>query len=158
MSQDVHTRAKELIVGGATSVAEERWLQEHLAACAGCGALLERAHAVRDALHSTPLTADPEMVAAAQRRLLRHALELSERQSRRWMLTASVAVAALFAWISVPLLWQFARWLGGMTSSPQATTITVFLMVAFTPAVVAAAAALWLRGPQHQAEFERIRR
>lgn len=158
MSQDVHIRAQELIVGGAANAAEERWLQEHLAGCADCAALLERARALREALHSAPLAADPEMVAAAQQRLLRHALELSERESRRWMLTASVAIAALFAWISVPLLWQAASWLGEMTASPQATTIAVFTMAALTPAMLAAAAALWLRGPQHYVEVERMRR
>ena len=158
MSHDPHIRAKELIVGGATDAAEQRWLQEHLAGCPGCAALLERAQTVREALHSVPLTADPEMVAAAQQRLLRHALELSERESRRWMLTASVAVAALFAWISVPLLWQVATWAGGMTSWPQATTIAVFAMAALTPAMLAAAAAMWLRGSRHYVEVERIRR
>ena len=157
MSHDVHIRAKELIVGGAAAPADERWLQEHLAGCPGCAGLLDRAHAVRDALHSIPLTADPEMVAAAQQRLLRHALELSERESRRWMLTASVAVAALFAWISVPLLWQAAKWVGGMTAAPQSATIAVFTMAALTPAMLAAAAALWLRGSQH-VEIERMRR
>ena len=158
MSQDVHLRAKELIVSGSTSAADERWLQEHLATCPSCAALLDRAHSVREALHSVPLMADPEMVAAAQQRLLRHALELSERESRRWMLTASVAVAALFAWISVPLLWQLARWLGEMTPAPQTAAITVFLGAAFTPALLAFAAALWLRRSQQQAEMERIRR
>ncbi|MBI2679161.1 MAG: hypothetical protein HYX28_10315 [Candidatus Koribacter versatilis] len=158
MSHDAHTRAKESIVGGTSDAAEQRWLQKHLAACADCAALLDRAHAVRDALHSAPLTAHPAMVAAAQQRLLRHALELSERESRRWMLTASVAVATLFAWISVPLLWQLARWLGEMTPAPAATTIAAFVVVASTPALLAAAAALWLRGSQHAVEPERIRR
>ena len=157
MSQDVHIRAKELIVGGSTSAAEERWLQEHLAACPDCAALLDRAHSVRDALHSVPLTADPEMVAAAKQRLLRHALELSERESRRWMLTASVAVASLFAWISVPLLWQFAHWLGELTPAPQTAAITLFALAALTPTFLAAAAALWLRGSQH-VDLERTRR
>jgi anti-sigma factor RsiW len=158
MKQDAHIRAQESIVGGAARANDERWLQEHLAGCPRCAGLLDRAHAVRSALRSVAVTADPAMVEAAQKRLLRHALELSERESRRWMLTASVAVAALFAWISVPLLWQAATWLGNLTAAPEAATILVFLMAALTPAVLGAAAALGLRGTQHAVDLERIRR
>ena len=74
------------------------------------------------------------------------------------MLTASVAVAALFAWISVPLLWQAASWLGSLTPEPQAAAITVFATVALTPALLAAAAALWLQSSQRETEIQRIRR
>jgi len=158
MSQDVHTRAQQLIVAGTADAAEERWLHEHLAGCARCAALLERARAVRSALRSVAVTADPAMVEAAKQRLLRHALELAERESRRWMLTASVAMSALFAWISVPLLWQAASWAGSRTSSPQSAAIAVFMMAAVTPALLAWAAALWLRWTQHHVEIERIRR
>jgi len=157
MTNDPHIRAKELLVAGSTP-AEQHWLEQHLAACPECAATRERAQAVRTALRSLPLTASPAMVEATQKRMLRHALELSERESRRWMLTASIAVATLFAWITVPLFWQLASWLGDKTSAPQATAIAVFLMAAFTPALLAAAAALWLRGSQPAVELERIRR
>lgn len=154
MTSDVHGRAQELIVGGAASPADERWLQEHLAACPHCAGSLERAQAVRSALRSVSVTADPAMVEAAQKRMVRHALELTERESRRWMLTASVAIAALFAWITVPLLWQAATWLGGMTSAPEATAVAVFLFTGVVPALLGAAAALGLRNGSGQMKFQ----
>ena len=148
MNRNPHERAQELILidAGAASAPDQRWLQEHLAGCAQCSALLERTHAVRSALHSLPLTADPAMVEATRRRALRYALELGERESRRWLLTLSTVVAAGFAWLTVPLLWQASSWLGGMTSAPQATTLAVYLTAAVVPAVLAAAAAMGLRG------------
>lgn len=154
---NTHERAKELIIAGAATAEEQRWLGEHLAGCVGCAALLARTQALRSALRSAPVTADAAMVEATKQRLLRHALELAERESRRWMLTASVAMAALFAWISVPLLWQAASWVGERTSSPAAATVTVFLGVAFLPALLAAAGAFWLSGAK-PAELERTRR
>ena len=155
MSTDPHLRAQELIVAGA-SAEEQHWLQAHLAACAQCAATRERAQAVRAALHSLPLSASPAMVEATQKRMLRHALELSERETRRWMLTASVSVAALLAWITVPLLWQASSWLGALTSAPETTTLAVFLFAGTTPALLAAAAALALRGGTHKFDSEML--
>jgi len=142
---NLHERAQELIFAGAGSAADDRWLQAHLAGCGECSALLERAQAVRSALHSLPIIADPAMVEATQKRMLRHALVLSERESRRWMLIASVAIATLFAWITVPLLWQASRWVGDMTSQPQAFTLVIFLTISLLPAVLAGAAAFAVR-------------
>jgi anti-sigma factor RsiW len=141
---DPHIRAKELLVTGA-SAAEQHWLEQHLAECTDCAATRERAQAVRAALHSVPVTASPAMVEATQKRMLRHALELSEREARRWMLTASVALATLFAWITVPLLWQASRWVGDMTAEPQAAALAIFLTTSLLPALLAGAAALALR-------------
>jgi hypothetical protein len=144
MSADPHIRAKELIVSGG-SAADQRWLQEHLRSCPDCAATLDRAQAVRAALHSASISATPELVAAAQQRVLRHALVLAESEGRRWMITASIAIAALFTWISVPLLWQAANWIGNMTLVPQAAAITIFVSAAISPALLAAAAAMAAR-------------
>ena len=155
---NLHERAQELILVGATSAPDERWLQEHLAGCAQCSALLERTLAVRSALHSLPLTADPAMVEATRRRALRYALELGERESRRWLLTLSTVVVAGLAWLTVPLLWQASSWLGGMTSAPQAATLAVYLSAAVVPALLAAAAAMAMRNGSAMMSFEGIDR
>jgi len=154
MSGNMHERAQELIVVGAESASDERWLQEHLAGCGQCSALLERTQAVRSALHSLPLTADPAMVEATQRRALRYALELGERESHRWLLTLSTVVVAGLAWLTVPLLWQASSWLGGMTSAPQAATLAVYLTAAVVPAVLAAAAVMATRNGSTMMSFE----
>ena len=155
VSGNSHDRAQELILVGATSAPDERWLQEHLAGCDECSALLERARTVRSALHSLPLTADPAMVEATRRRALRYAVELGERESRRWLLTLSTAVVAGLAWLTVPLLWQASSWLGGMTSAPQAAALAVYLTAAVVPTLLGAAAALALKNGSTMMSFER---
>ncbi len=142
---DEHIRAKELIVSGTANAADERWLQEHLAACTSCAAFLERAQAVRSALHSAPLMADPQMVAATRRRALRFAAELRERESHRWLVRISVGVAAVLTWVSMPLLWQAAQWVGSRTAQPQLTSLLVFLGFGLLPALLAGGAALAAR-------------
>ena len=147
-NENLHQRAQGLILidAGAGSASDERWLQQHLAACEGCSALLERAQAVRSALHSLPLTADPAMVEATRRRALRYAVELGERESRRRLLTVSGVVIAGLSWLTVPLLWQAASWLGGMTSAPQAAALAVYIFAGTLPALLAAVAMMGLRG------------
>jgi anti-sigma factor RsiW len=142
---DEHIHAKELIVSGTASPADERWLQEHLAACSECAALLDRAQAVRSALRSAPLMADPKMVDATRRRALRFAAELQERESHRLWMRLSIGVAAVLAWVSMPLLWQAAQWVGAQTMQPQLTAVLVFLGFGLLPALLAGAAVLAAR-------------
>ncbi len=142
---DEHIRAKELIVSGAANAADERWLQEHLNACTSCAAFLDRAQAVRSALRSSPLMADPQMVAATRRRALRFAAELQERESYRRLVRLSIGVVAVLTWVSMPLLWQAARWIGGHTAQPEVTTLLVFLGFGLLPALLAGLAALAAR-------------
>jgi hypothetical protein len=145
MTADVHTRAKELIVGGTSSAEEQRWLSEHLASCRECGGLLQRAQAVRTALRTVPVMADPNLVNATQRRVLRFASEQRERESNQFLIRVTIAVAAVLTWVSVPLLWQAAQWVGGFTPQPQLTAVLAFLLVGILPAVLAGAAALAAR-------------
>jgi hypothetical protein len=146
MSADVHTRAQELILTGSASAEEQRWLEEHLATCRDCGGLLQGAQAVRSALRSTPIMADPAMVAATVRRTLRFAAEQREQESHRFLLRVTIALAAMLAWISVPLLWKAAQWAAGFTPQPQLAAFGIFSLVAVVPAVLAAVAALAARG------------
>ena len=145
MSADVHARAQELIVAGAASAAEQRWLEEHLANCRECGGLLERAQAVRTALRTTPLMADPNLVDATKRRVLRFAIEIRERESHRWLVRLSIGVTAVLTWVSIPLLWQAAQWVGSRTPEPQLASLLVFLGFGLLPALLAGGAALAAR-------------
>lgn len=140
-----HSRAKDLIVGGTTNASDDRWLQQHLAACNECSALLDRTQAVRSALRSAPVMADPQMVAATRRRALRFAAELRERESHRWLVRLSIGVTAVLTWVSIPLLWQAAQWVGSRTPEPQLTSLLVFLGFGLFPALLAGAAALAAR-------------
>ena len=144
MSDD-HIRAKELIVSGAANAADERWLQEHLSGCSQCAAFLDRTQVVRSALRSSPIMADPQMVAATRRRALRFAAELQERESYRWLVRLSIGVAAVLTWVSLPLLWQAAQWFGSRTAQPQLTSLLVFLGFGLLPALLAGGAALAAR-------------
>lgn len=147
-----HTHAKELIVSVAENADDERWLQEHLAACGECAAFLERAQAVRSALRSSPVMADPQMVAATRRRALRFAAELQERESHRWLVRISVGVAAVLTWVSIPLLWQAAQWVGNRTPAPQLASLLVFLGFGLLPALLAGGAALAARHSSTQSQ------
>ena len=142
---DEHIRAKELIVSGAPSAAEERWLQEHLSGCSQCASFFDRTQAVRSALRSSPIMADPKMVAATRRRALRFAAELQERESHRWLVRISVGVAAVLTWVSMPLLWQAAQWFGSRTPEPQLASLLVFLGFGLLPALLAGGVALAAR-------------
>ena len=146
MSADVHTRAQELILAGSGSAEEQRWLEEHLATCHDCGGLLQGAQAVRSALRSTPIMADPAMVAATVRRTLRFAAEQREQESYRFLVRVTIALAAMLAWSSVPLLWQAAQWAAGFTPQPQLAAVGIFSVFGIMPAVLATAAALAARG------------
>jgi hypothetical protein len=88
------------------------------------------------------------------RHTLRFAAEQREQASHRMLVRATVALAAVLAWISVPLLWQAAQWIAGFTAQPQLAAIAVFTLFGILPAVLAGAAALAARGSSKAARLD----
>jgi anti-sigma factor RsiW len=146
MNNDLHARAQELLLSGEVSAGDERWVQEHLASCSECGALLRRVEAVRSALRSVPIMADPAMVEATRRRALGHARELAERDSRRWFLAIATAFSILLTSATVPLAWMGAEWLGGWAGWSLSAIVLLSFGVWSLPTILAAAAALAVGG------------
>ncbi len=152
MTADVHARAKELIITGTASAEEQRWLHEHLASCRECGGLLQRAQTVRTALRTVPVMADPNLVNATKRRVLRFAAEQQERESYKFLVRVTIVLAAVVTWVTVPLLWQFSEWVGGFTAQPRLAAFVVFVFAGFLPAILAGIAGLAARRGRRDAE------
>lgn len=145
MKSDAHVRAQELILGAhEMEAADERWLHEHLSGCNECGALARRADAVRSALRSVPIMADPRMVEAAQLRARLYALELQEQSARRWFIVLASVISVAITAASVPAMWVGARWLGDWAGWSPTLTVVVVSSVWFVPTALAAAAAVAL--------------
>ncbi len=147
MKYDAHMRAQELILSAdAMTAGDERWLQEHLSGCSECGALARRADAVRGALRSVPIMADPAMVEATRQRALHYARELQEHESRRWFLVMAAAFSIVLTSATVPLAWIGAEWVGSWSGWSLAAIVLLFLGAYFLPTILAAAAALAVGG------------
>jgi hypothetical protein len=151
MKYDAHMRAQEMILGAdEMSGDDQRWLDEHLSGCAECGVLARHAEAVRSALKSVPIMAEPRMVEAAQMRARLYAMELQERTARRWFIVLASAISVLITAASVPAMWEGARWLATAAGWSPSWTVVVMSGVWFIPTAIAAAAAVALRAAHRE--------
>ena len=104
MNGHEHERAVDLIsrrdIEGVTQ-AEARWLELHLAECAECSGFELAMGSAEQAMRSVTVMASAGLVESTRARVRARAVELRERESRRFLVAISFAMGVVFSTLSV---------------------------------------------------------
>jgi hypothetical protein len=123
MNGHEHRRAIDLISGreieGVTE-AEARWLESHLAECAECTEYELAMGSAEQAMRSFSVMATGSLVASTQARVRARAVELRERESRRFLIAISFAMGVVFSTLSAWAWWEVGGWMVDRFSLPSA--------------------------------------
>lgn len=145
---DDHARASELSylrVAGTLSEDDGRWLDSHLANCAECAVEAERALAAISTLKTVSISAHATLVQNTQREIRNLCVQARQRRRRLRPVWISSALASVWMACATPYLWQSFNLTGHWLHIPDLLWQMGFLVSWFTPAMTAAAVALWLR-------------
>lgn len=148
MTRDAHDQARELIaLRDDLPVAQQRWLQAHLAECTACRDYAEAADRMVRSLRSLPVTADARLVRATQMRVRFHAARLREARERMWLVGMACLAVGLSATLSVPLLWRLFAWMGARAGVSNSVWEVAFACFWIAPALAVSVLFL-VRGTQ----------
>ena len=143
-----HERAFELLcmdLLDSVSDGEHRWLESHLAQCAECRTKSAQTQSAISALKTVSISAGNDLVQSTQRRVRALCLREDARQRRMRPIWISSAFASVWMACTTPYLWQSFDVTGHWLHIPDLLWQMGFLVSWFTPALTAAAVALWLR-------------
>ena len=121
INNDLHTRAEQLVaqelIEGIT-VAEQHWLRQHLAECAGCAA---RAAATEQAIRSLRALSVPLPKTLASRTQFRVRMRAQQlRGEPRWrMVWAACGISWAFGAATAPYVWRGLEWAGHRLGVPN---------------------------------------
>jgi len=128
-------RALDLLIerGMETSDRDPDFLQCHLASCSSCS---EQSLAINNALRdmrNDVVYAQPAMVRATQSRVRARAAELRAQQETLRPLWIASSLALVWAFVSMPLMWQGFAWMGHTLHTPDYVWQTAFGFLALAP-------------------------
>jgi anti-sigma factor RsiW len=132
---------------GSLAPGDIEWMDSHLSACTDCNARFEEfrgtVQGVRREVGS--VMAGAPLVRRTQSGVRRAAIRMRKREERMAPLWIATAIAALWAVLSLPLIWEGTQWFGNHTSVPmfvwQSAAVVVWLM----PTGIAVAMGIWTR-------------
>ena len=123
MNGHEHERAVDLIsrreIEGVT-VAEARWLESHLEECEDCSQFELAMGSAEQAMRSFTVMASAGLVESTQARVRARAVELRERESRRFLIVISFAMGVVFSTLSAWAWRKFGGWMVERFSLPSA--------------------------------------
>jgi hypothetical protein len=123
MNGHEHGPAIDLIsrreIEGVTE-AEARWLESHLAECAECSEYELAMGSAEQAMRSFTVMATGSLVASTQARVRARAVELRERESRRFLIVISFAMGVVVSTLSAWVWWKIGGWMVERFSLPSA--------------------------------------
>ena len=143
-----HERAFELLCASfADSIAERerKWLDDHLSRCSECCLKKDQTRTAISALKTVSIKAGNDLVRSTQRRVRALCLRGESRRRRMRPIWISSAFASVWMACAAPYLWQSFDLTGHWLNIPDLLWQMGFLVTWFTPAMTAAAVALWLR-------------
>ncbi|HEY6128402.1 MAG TPA: hypothetical protein VIW23_09495 [Candidatus Acidoferrum sp.] len=145
MNSDRHNQAKESIARRRVeglSVADERWLESHLAECPSCAAENQRTNDALSALRIMHFEMPRNLAARAQFRVRMRAEELREKEPAKKFVWAIAAVSWALGVSTAPWVWHGLEWLGQETGAPKLLLQVGFVLWWSVPPMIAAWAAL----------------
>jgi hypothetical protein len=145
MTNDLHTRAKELIAQEqveSLSSDNERWLNAHVAACESCAAEQLQLRESLSALRTMHLDLPPNLASRAQFRVRMRGEELREKEPAKKFVCAIAAVSWALGVSTAPWVWRGIEWLGQETGAPKLLLQAGFVLWWSVPPMIAAWAAL----------------
>ena len=146
----VHQQVRNFIrehYSGTLAPANAEIMNVHLQACEECSSY-------RETLQNTILEVRREMgQVMASGGLVRHtksgvrraALRMQKREERMSALGIACAIAGLWALLSIPLLWEGTRWLGGHTNVPMLVWESLAVVAWLMPSGLAVTLGVWSR-------------
>ena len=141
-----HERACELLsCAGSIGERERSWLDDHLSRCSECRLSKEQIQAAISALKRLSISAGDDLVRSTQRRVRALYVRNQSRRRRMRPIWISSAFASVWMACAAPYLWQSFDLTGHWLNIPDLLWQMGFLVAWFTPAMTAAAVALWLR-------------
>jgi hypothetical protein len=139
MNGHEHERAVGLITQReveGVSEAEVRWLESHLAECAECAQYELAMGGAEQAMRSFTVMATGSLVASTQARVRARAVELRERDSRRFLIVISFAMGVVFSTLSAWAWWKVGGWMVERFSLPSAIVEPGVVFFWLLPAVL----------------------
>jgi hypothetical protein len=147
----IHQQMRELMpdrIAGELAPGDAEWVDLHLQSCAECSnfrdSLLGTVAGVRREIGR--VVASGSMVRRTQSGVRRAAVQMQKREERMSALWIACVIAGLWALLSIPLIWEGTRWLGGHTSVPNYVWQTVAIFLWLMPAGLAVGVGVWSRG------------
>jgi len=123
MNGHEHERAVDLVsrreVEGIAE-SEAHWLESHLAACEDCAQYEFALSGAEQAMRSFSVMASASLVESTQARVHARAVELRERESRRFLVAISFAMGVVFSTLSAWAWWKVGGWMVERFSLPSA--------------------------------------
>jgi len=139
MNGHEHERAIDLIsrreIEGVTE-AEARWLESHLAECGDCSQFELVLGSAEQAMRSFTVMASGSLVASTQSRVHARAVQLRERDSRRFLIAISFAMGVVFSTLSAWAWWEVGGWMVERLSLPPAIVGPGMVFFWLLPAVL----------------------
>lgn len=148
MNDDLHERARRLIdkerVEGL-AVPEQRWLEEHLAACEACAGRVAATDAALRVLRTMPVSVPRGLATSAQLIVRRRAEELRAQRTRNVGLAVSCTLSWVVGVASAPLVWRVCAWLGATFGLPRLLWMSGFVAWWLVPVSAMGLLILWQR-------------
>lgn len=145
MNSDLHNQAKGLIARRRVeglSVADERWLESHLAECPSCAAENQRTNDALSALRTMHLEVPRNLASRTQLRVRMRAEELREHGPANRLIWGVAVVSWIFGLTTAPFVWRGFEWLGGELHLPKLVWAAGVVLWWIVPALVATAVVL----------------
>lgn len=135
-------------MAGQLAPGDVEWMDAHLQSCNDCNARFEELRStVRDVRREVgSVMASAPLVRRTQSGVRRAAVQMRKREERMAPLWIASAIAALWAVLSLPLIWEGTRWVGNHTSVPMYVWQTGAVVVWLMPTGIAIAMGVWTRG------------
>jgi anti-sigma factor RsiW len=122
MNGHEHERAADLMsrrgVEGI-SEADGQWLEAHLTTCEECASYELALGAAEQAMRSFTVMASASLVESTRARVHARAVQLRERDSRRFLIAISFAMGVVFSTLSAWAWWKVGGWMVESFSLPS---------------------------------------
>ena len=143
-----HLRAQDLLLARQIAGSDQAWLEEHLVGCDLCSddaaAMMQASSEVRAG--SRQIVAQRSLVRSTQSRVRERAAEMREQDERMAPLWIAVALAGLWAIVSVPFIWTGVEYLGHWANLPALVWQTAAVFIWLMPTGIITALSLLTRG------------
>ena len=141
MLSEPHAKARLLMDRAAVEkipVGEQRWLDRHLAECAGCAGYADLMRRTVRALDAFAFDLDPEAALQVQNAVRDRAMRMAAGEACAPSAVAGIAAAAFLTTAGSFFMWQFVAWLAGRWSLPAPAWQIGFGVFWLLPSVLAA--------------------
>ena len=115
MTEDMHTRARQLMLNGAMgalATADSVWLTRHLAECADCRKEQDGLISTVAMLRSATVSAPPFLAARTRAGVRSHAAELQKAREKKMMVLLALCFDIVWTTLLVGMTMTSASWLG----------------------------------------------